>query len=258
MGTGMVEIGTGMKRGSGTVYLVGAGPGDPELITVKGRRLIEACDALVHDHLVDARMRGWVKAGCVVRDVGKHSNGERVEQERITEMLIELARAGLRVVRLKGGDPFIFGRGGEEAEALRRAGIAYEVVPGVTAALGCAAYAGIPLTHRAWSSAVSFLSGHECPDKGWGGVDWEAHARSGATLVLYMAMGRLEAICGRLVSCGRPAATPAVVVQWGTTERQRVVRGPLGRIAALARAAGLESPAIVVIGEVAALGAPPE
>jgi len=146
------------------------------------------------------------------------------------------------------------GRGGEEAEALRQAGIAYEVVPAVTAALGCAAHAGIPLTHREWSSAVSFLSGHECPEKGSGRVDWAAHARSGATLVLYMAMGRLEAICGRLVAEGRPAATPATVVQWGTTERQRSVQGTLGGIAALAREAGLEAPAVVIIGEVVALG----
>jgi uroporphyrinogen III methyltransferase/synthase len=158
------------------------------------------------------------------------------------------------VVRLKGGDPFVFGRGGEEAEALRRAGIAYEVVPAVTAALGCAAYCGIPLTHREWSSAVTFISGHPCADEAAERIDWAAHARGGATLALYMAMGRLEGICARLVEGGRAADTPAAVVQWGTTVRQRAVRGTLADIAWRVQEAGLGAPAVVIIGDVAALG----
>ena len=238
----------------GTVYLVGAGPGDPELITLKGRRLIGSCDALVYDYLVDARMLGWVKPGCEQHYVGKRAGFHSMEQAKIQKLLVELAHAGKQVVRLKGGDPFIFGRGGEEAEALRAAGIPYEVVPAVTAALGCAAYCGIPLTHREWTRSVTFISGHEQPGLATDGVDWESHAASGATLVLYMAMGRLQEISERLMAGGRPAQTPVCVVQWGTTPRQRSVRGQLDTIAWLSQEAGLGAPAVVIIGEVAALG----
>lgn len=244
-----------MKEREGTVYLVGAGPGDPDLITVKGKRLIETCDALVYDYLVDECMKSWVKADCQLHYVGKRSGFHSMEQEKIEELLVELARQGLEVVRLKGGDPFIFGRGGEEAEALRAAGIQYEVIPAVTAALGCAAYCGIPLTHRELSSAVTFISGHEKPDKTMSMVDWARHARSGATLVLYMSMGRLEEIATRLVREGRDAGTAACVVQWGTTPKQRSVRGTLADIAWKAGEAGLGPPAVVIIGDVAALGA---
>ena len=243
-----------VMKGSGKVYLVGAGPGDPDLITVKGRRLIEECGALVYDYLVDPGIREWAGPDCELHCVGKRAGFHSVAQEAIQELLVELARRGLKVVRLKGGDPFVFGRGGEEAEWLRRAGIAYEVVPAVTAALGCAAYCGIPLTHRDYSSTVTFISGHENPDKEDSLVDWEVHAASGATLVLYMAMGRLEEICGRLVAGGRRGETPATVVQWGTTYRQRSVRGTLGDIAWRVKEAGLGAPAVVIIGEVASLG----
>jgi uroporphyrinogen III methyltransferase/synthase len=243
-----------MEARNGTVYLVGAGPGDPELMTVKGKRLIESCDALVYDYLVDESMKGWVKADCELHYVGKQAGFHSMEQEKIEALLIELAAAGKSVVRLKGGDPFIFGRGGEEAEALREKGIAYEVVPAVTAALGCAAYCGIPLTHREWSSSVTFISGHERPDKEMSMVDWGAHARSGATLVLYMSMGRLGEICERLVAEGRDPATPAAVVQWGTTPRQKSARGTLASIAWVADEAGLGPPSVVIIGKVAALG----
>lgn len=234
--------------------MVGAGPGDPELITVKGRRLIGSCDALVYDYLVDERMREWVRADCRQIYVGKRSGFHSMEQGAIEELLVSLAKEGLEVVRLKGGDPFVFGRGGEEAERLRAAGVAYEVVPAVTAALGCAAYCGIPLTHREWSSSVTFLSGHELPEKGGSLIDWEAHAASGATLVLYMAMGRLEAICERLVAGGRSAETPVSIVQWGTTPQQCSVRGTLASIGWRVREAGMGPPAVVIIGEVAALG----
>jgi uroporphyrinogen III methyltransferase/synthase len=240
--------------GEGRVYLVGSGPGDPDLITVKGKRLIEGCDALVYDYLVDEGMKGWIREGCELHYVGKRSGFHSMEQEAIGALLIELAGRGLEVVRLKGGDPFIFGRGGEEAEALRKAGVSYEIVPAVTAALGCAAYCGIPLTHREWSSAVTFLSGHERPGKEAGLIDWGVHARSGATLVLYMAMGRLGAICGELVAAGRPGETPVAVVEWGTTPRQRTVRGDLASIARRVEDAGLGAPAVVIVGPVAALG----
>jgi uroporphyrinogen III methyltransferase/synthase len=243
-----------MEQAQGMVYLVGAGPGDPDLITVKGRRLIESCDALVYDYLVWEGMKDWVKADCSLHYVGKRSGFHSMEQSKIEALLIELAQSGKQVVRLKGGDPFIFGRGGEEAEALRRSGIRYEVIPAVTAALGCAAYCGIPLTHREWSSAVTFISGHECPDKTTSMVDWSVHARSDATLVLYMSMGRLAAICEELVSGGRSEQTPATVIQWGTTSRQRSVPGTLADIAWRVEEAGLGPPSVVIIGQVAALG----
>jgi uroporphyrinogen III methyltransferase/synthase len=243
-----------MKAKHGKVYLVGAGPGDPDLITVKGRRLIEACDALVYDYLVDEVMKSWVKPACDLHYVGKRAGFHALDQEAIEALLVQLAGEGKAVVRLKGGDPFVFGRGGEEAEALREAGIPYEVIPAVTAALGCAAYCGIPLTHREWSSSVTFISGHERPDKTESMVDWARHARSGATLVLYMSMGRLEEICNRLVEEGREKETPACVVQWGTTPKQRSVRGTLGDIAWKVQEAGLGPPSVVIIGQVAALG----
>lgn len=242
-----------MKSG-GKVYLVGAGPGDLELITLKGRRLIGECDALVYDYLVDEGMKDWVKSDCELHYVGKRSGFHAVPQQEIEELLIELANRGLKVVRLKGGDPFVFGRGGEEAESLRKCGIPYEVVPAVTAALGCAAYCGIPLTHREWSSSVSFISGHENPEKESSLIDWASHARSGATLVLYMSMGRLEEICQKLITGGRPITEPVTVVQWGTTPKQRSVRGDLGNISWRVNEAGLGAPSVVIVGAVAALG----
>jgi uroporphyrin-III C-methyltransferase len=239
----------------GRVYLVGAGPGDPELITVKGRRLLAACDAVVFDYLVDERLLAEVRGGAERFFVGKRAGFHALPQEEIEALLIRLARAGKSVVRLKGGDPFIFGRGGEEALALRAAGIRYEVVPAVTAALGCAAYCGIPLTHRQHSPAVTFLSGHECADKSGGDrVDWRRHGGSEATLVLYMAMGRLRAICAELAAGGRATATPVCVIEWGTTPRQRSVAGTLADIADRVEAAGLGAPAVVIVGTVAALG----
>ena len=238
----------------GKVYLLGAGPGDPDLITVKGHRLIGECDALVYDYLVDDVMKEWVKADCELHYVGKKAGFHSMPQEQIEALLIELAERGMTVVRLKGGDPFVFGRGGEEAEALRAAGIGYEVVPAVTAALGCAAYCGIPLTHREWSSSVTFISGHEDPEKESSMVNWEAHAKSGATLALYMSMGRLGEICERLVKGGRSAETPVTVVQWGTTAKQRTVRGTLSDIQWKVTEAGLGAPSVVIIGEVASLG----
>lgn len=237
----------------GTVYLVGAGPGDPELITVKAARLIRECDVLVYDYLVAPEMLEWVKAGCEVVCVGKRAGFHSVPQDQIQALLVRLAESGRMVVRLKGGDPFIFGRGGEEAQELGEAGIRYEVVPAVTAALGCAAYAGIPLTHRESSAAVTFISGHERPDKAAEQlVDWEAHARSGATLALYMAMGRLEMIVAALRAGGRSGEEPAAVVQWGTTPRQRVVRATLETLVPAVEMAGIGSPAVVIIGPVAA------
>ncbi|MCC5806691.1 MAG: uroporphyrinogen-III C-methyltransferase [Opitutales bacterium] len=243
-------------RETGKVYLVGAGPGDPELVTLKARRLIGECEALVYDYLVNETLLDWVTTDCERICVGKRAGFHSLPQAEIEALLVRLAREGRSVVRLKGGDPFVFGRGGEEALALRAAGVDYEVVPAVTAALGCAAYVGIPLTHRAASAAVTFLSGHEAPDKGPGaaGVDWRAHAATGATLVLYMAMGRLGEISDELIGGGRDPSTPVAVVQWGTTPRQRSVSGTLGDIVRRVEQAGIGAPAVVIVGEVARFG----
>ncbi len=241
---------------SGTVYLVGAGPGDPELVTMKASRLIRACDALVYDYLAAPEMLAWPRADCRRICVGKRAGFHSMPQLKIQELLIDLASEGLTVVRLKGGDPFVFGRGGEEAEALVEAGVKFEIVPGISASLGCAAYAGIPLSHRDVTGAITLLSGHERIDgSGASSVDWAAHAQSGATLAIYMGMGRLDEIARHLIEAGRAAETPAAVVEWGTTERQRVVHADLGRIAATVREAGLAAPAVVFVGRVAAYGA---
>lgn len=249
------EAGDEIENGvSGRVYLLGAGPGDPELMTLKGRRLLGECDALVYDYLVDERLREWVREDCEQYYVGKRSGFHSMEQEKIGELLVELSRRGLKVVRLKGGDPFIFGRGGEEAALLKCHGIGYEVVPAVTAALGCAAYSGIPLTYRKLSSAVTFISGHECAEEGACEVDWASHARSGATLVLYMSMGRLGDIAGRLMEGGLCGATPVAVVEWGTTARQRRLIGSLSTIAEQVCLANMGPPSVVIIGQVVDLG----
>lgn len=241
-------------KAPGIVSLVGAGPGDPELLTLKARRLLESCDVVVYDYLVPPAVLDWVAPTAERLCVGKRPGAHSTPQEEINRLLVEQGRAGRRVVRLKGGDPFIFGRGGEEAEALRAAGVPYEVVPAVTAALGCSAYAGIPLTHRAHSHAVTFISGHDAPGGPDTAVDWASYARTEATLVLYMAMTRLPEIAQALITGGRAAETPVAVVEWGTTPRQRVLHSRLDQVAADVAAASYGAPAIVVVGAVAALG----
>lgn len=238
---------------SGTVYLVGAGPGDVELLTLKAHRLVREADALVYDHLVAAEVLALARAGAERVFVGKKGGGFCCAQRDIEGTLIRLAREGKNVVRLKGGDPFIFGRGGEEAEALVAAGIAFEVVPGVTSALAAAAYAGIPLTHRAHSSGVVFLTGHEDPNKPDSPIRWEDYGRLGVTLCVYMGMKNLETITRRLEAGGLAPQTPAAVIQSATTGEHRQLISTVGRIALESEHAGFGAPAIVVIGEVAAL-----
>ncbi len=234
--------------------MVGAGPGDPDLITVRGRRLIEEADAVVYDALVNPEMLDWAKPGCERYYVGKRSGKHSCSQQCIEVLLVALARQGKNVVRLKGGDPFIFGRGGEEAQHLSQEGVSFTVVPAVTAALAAAAHAGVPLTHRDHSASVTFISGHEDPTRDKPGTDWAAHARTGATLCLYMAMGRLEAICQELMTGGLRPETPVAIIQWAGTSQQRKVHTKLISAAADAHEAQLGSPAIVVVGEVARLG----
>jgi uroporphyrinogen III methyltransferase / synthase len=237
----------------GTVYLVGAGPGDPGLLTVRAARLLRRAEIIVHDALISPEILAMIPLGAEAIDVGKRCGGRRTSQEEIHRILIESAGRARRVVRLKGGDPFVFGRGGEEALALREAGIRFRVVPGITAGVGAAAFAGIPVTHRHLSASVTFVTGHEDVGRDQSMVDWEALSRVKGTLVIYMGLSRLPALAARLVEAGRAADTPVAVVEWGTYRRQRTVRGSLATVAAVARDAGIEAPALVIVGEVAAL-----
>jgi uroporphyrinogen III methyltransferase/synthase len=228
----------------GKVYIVGAGPGDPELITVKGRDLLASADIVLYDNLAAPEL---LPPNARKIYVGKKKSDHAMPQEEIIRLLIEHANAGEFVVRLKGGDPYVFGRGGEEAEALADAGIDFEVVPGVTAALGLAAYTGVPLTHRDHNSSVTFVTGHD-PEK----IDW-TRAGHAETLVIYMGLTTIGAIAEKLMAAGRAAATPAVVVQRATTPRQHTIFTTLGELKTVVEAAHLKPPATIVIGEVAAL-----
>jgi uroporphyrinogen III methyltransferase/synthase len=238
---------------NGIVYLVGAGPGDPGLMTRRSLELIAAADVVLYDRLIPPGALDGARPGAELRYVGKEPGLPAVEQELINEQLVELGRAGRRVVRLKGGDPFVFGRGGEEAEALAAAGVPFEVVPGVTAGVAAPAYAGIPVTHRDAASAVAFVTGHEDPSKDGSALDWDALARFPGTLVFYMGIKNLPLIAERLTAAGRPASEPAAVVARGTLGGQRAVTGPLGEIASLVAAAGIRPPAISLVGPVAGL-----
>jgi uroporphyrinogen III methyltransferase / synthase len=237
----------------GIVYLVGAGPGDPGLMTRRSLELIAAADAILYDRLIPPGALEVAHEDAELRFVGKRPGEPAMAQEQINDLLVELARAGKRVVRLKGGDPFVFGRGGEEAEALADAGVRFEVVPGVTAGVAAPAYAGIPVTHRDAASAVAFVTGHEDPEKPESALDWEALARFPGTLVLYMGVRNLSLVAERLAAAGRDPADAAAVVERGTQPGQRVVTGTLSDIAESASAAGVRPPAVTVIGPVAAL-----
>lgn len=237
---------------SGIVHLVGAGAGDLGLFTLRARELIAAADVLVYDYLVHPEAVKWCRAECEVLYVGKKAGCHTVPQEEIEALLVKHATAGKKVVRLKGGDPYIFGRGGEEARSLAKAGVPFEVVPGVTAALAAGAYAGIPLTFRNVSTSLVFLTGHEDPTKAGGAqVDWRSFgALKNTTLAIYMGMGRLEFILAELRAGGLSAETPAAVVQWASLGRQRSVSGTVADLAARVAKAGLAAPAIVFVGEV--------
>jgi uroporphyrinogen III methyltransferase/synthase len=236
-----------------TVYLVGAGPGDPGLLTARALELIASADVIVYDRLIPASALDGAREDALLLYAGKEGGGPSMSQEQIDAMLVEHGGAGKSVVRLKGGDPFVFGRGGEEAEALRAAGIPFEVVPGVTAGVAASAYAGIPVTHRDAASAVAFVTGHEDPSKPESALDWRALAAFPGTLVVYMGVRRLAAIAEHLIAGGRGAETPAAVIERGTLTGQRVVTATLGTIAASAAEQGIRAPAIAVFGEVAAL-----
>ena len=236
-----------------TVYLVGAGPGDPGLLTARALELIAAADVIVHDRLIPATALDGARAEAEVFYVGKEGGGPSISQEEIGGLLVQYGAAGRAVVRLKGGDPFVFGRGGEEAELLREAGIEFEVVPGITAGVAAPAYAGIPVTHRDAASAVAFVTGHEDPDKPESALDWAALAAFPGTLVVYMGVRQLPAITARLRSGGRAATEPAAVIERGTLPGQRVASGTLETIAQVAADEGIRAPAISVFGPVVGL-----
>ena len=236
---------------SGRVLLVGAGPGDPDLLTVRALRELERADVLLYDALIEPAILSLAPAACERIDVGKRGDGTKgIAQDKITDLMIEKARAGKRVVRLKGGDPFVFGRGGEEATQLRAAGIAFEVVPGISSALAVPAYAGIPVTDRRLSSSVAIVTGHRGKDVRDERIDWEGLARSAETLVILMGTAWVEDIVARLVAGGRDPATPAAAIARGSTPQQRVVVARLQDLPARMRAAGLTAPTVIVIGRV--------
>jgi uroporphyrinogen III methyltransferase/synthase len=232
-----------------TVYLVGAGPGDPGLITVRGAELLRRADVVVYDRLAHPALLDLAPATAERVDVGKAPGRVAMDQDDINATLVAHGLAGRLVVRLKGGDPFVFGRGGEEAEALIDAGVPFEVVPGITSAIAAPAYAGIPVTHRGLSTHVTIVTGHEDPTKGTTDTDWPALARAGGTLVILMGAGRLETLVDLLMANGRAPDTPVAAVRWGTRADQSTTRATLGTITAL----GVASPSAIVVGPVAAL-----
>jgi uroporphyrinogen III methyltransferase/synthase len=237
----------------GKVYLVGAGPGDPGLITVKGLRCIAEAGVLVYDRLAGGRLLAHARAGAELIYVGKLPDRHTLPQEEINRLLLEKARQGKIVTRLKGGDPYLFGRGGEEAEILAENGIPFEVVPGITSAIAVPAYAGIPVTHRDFTSSFAVITGHEDPAKNESGIAWDKIATGIGTLVFLMGVGNLPFIVRKLVENGRDPSTPVALIRWGTRPEQRTLTGTLADIVAKVHSAGFHSPAVTIVGEVVGL-----
>ena len=239
----------------GWVWLAGAGPGDPGLLTLLAHHALGQADVVVHDALVGEAVLKLARPGCAIEYAGKRGGRPSPRQADISHRLVHLARAGKRVLRLKGGDPFVFGRGGEEALALVEAGVPFRIVPGVSAGIGGLAYAGIPVTHRDTNSAVTFITGHDLTGAVPARLDWDALARGAPVLVLYMALKHLERIAERLIAGGRPAEEPTAIASKAALPQQRALETTLGRCAAEAKAQGIEPPCLVVIGEVVRLRA---
>jgi uroporphyrinogen III methyltransferase/synthase len=240
-----------MKKGK--VYLVGAGPGDPDLLSIKALKIIRKAEVIVYDRLVEKSILKLIPKTTEKIYVGKRSGRHTVPQDKIHEILVEETRKGKTVVRLKGGDPFLFGRGGEEAQELRREDIPFEVIPGITSALAAPAYAGIPITHRDYASSIAIVTGHEDPTKPESRVKWDRLATSVDTIIVLMGMEKLGAIVERLIKGGRDPKTDVAIIEWGTTKRQRTTVGTLGNIVEKTRAKKVKPPAIIVIGDVVKL-----
>jgi uroporphyrin-III C-methyltransferase len=241
-----------MKKGR--VFICGAGPGDPRLITLRAMELLKTCDVVLYDRLVGKEIIDQIPAGTEKVYVGRTVGDPTTHQDRINELMVKYAKNGKNVLRLKGGDPFIFGRGAEEAEHLLRHGIKFEIVPGITSAIASPAYAGIPLTHRRYSSSVAIVTGHEGAEKDELVVRWDRLAGAVDTIVVLMGIGQLEQISRDLVKAGMKKSTQVAIIASGTTDKQRVVRGTLGTITGAARKADIKPPAVIVIGMVAGLG----
>jgi uroporphyrinogen III methyltransferase/synthase len=241
------------ERGNGKVYLVGAGPGDLGLVTLRAKECIEQADVIVYDHLANPEMLGWAREDAEIIYAGKEAGKHALKQDEINALLIEKAREGKQVARLKGGDPFVFGRGAEEAKAVVDAGIAFEIVPGITSAIAGPAYAGIPVTNRAQNSHVTFFTGHEDPAKTQSSIDYAALAKLGGTQVMLMGVERIEAIAQRMMQQGARKDLPVALVRWATTGRQETLVGTLENIAQRVGDLGFEAPAVAVFGDVVAL-----
>ena len=239
-----------MKTPAGICYLAGAGPGDLGLVTLRGREVVEQAEVIVYDYLCNPGILEWAPAGAEIIYAGKKAGAHTLTQEEITALLIDRTRAGKRVVRLKGGDPFVFGRGGEEAEALAREGLAFEVIPGISSVFAGPAYAGIPVTHRALASQVTIFTGHEDPTKPGTGLDYAALARQAGTKIMLMGIERIGPITEALLAHGADPAMPVALIRWATTGRQQTLRGRLDGIAALVLETGFSAPAVAVFGEV--------
>jgi uroporphyrinogen III methyltransferase / synthase len=238
---------------SGKVYLVGAGPGDLGLVTLRAKECIERADVVVYDHLANPEMLGWAREDAEIIYAGKKAGEHSLSQEKINDLLVERARDGKEVVRLKGGDPFVFGRGAEEAKAIVGAGVAFEIVPGITSAIAGPAYAGIPITHRAENSHVTFFTGHEDPTKSTSAINYATLSKLGGTQVMLMGVERIEGITREMMAHGVRPDLPVALVQWATTGRQKTITGTLADIAKKVVDLGMESPAVAVFGDVVAL-----
>ena len=243
------------KKKTGRCYLVGAGPGDLGLVTLRAKQLIERAEVVIYDYLCNPEMLQWVPEGAEIIYAGKKADAHTLTQDQINALLVEKTRAGHQVVRLKGGDPFLFGRGGEEAQALAAASLAFEVVPGITSAIAVPAYAGIPVTHRGITSHVTFFTGHEDPEKTASSIDFVALARLGGTQVMLMGVERIDTIARQMMEKGVRSDLPVALIRWGTTSRQGIIRGTLGDIAQRVLEENFAPPAVAVFGEVVALSA---
>ncbi|HJH28755.1 MAG TPA: uroporphyrinogen-III C-methyltransferase [Methanosarcinaceae archaeon] len=242
-----------MTNKYGKVYLVGSGPGDPELLTMKARRLIDTADVVIYDQLPGKAILDSIPQNTEKIDAGKFAGDHRLSQWETNELIIEKAKEGKMIVRLKGGDPYMFGRGGEEAEVLVEAGVEFEVVPGITSAIAAPAYAGIPVTHRDHASMVTFITGHEDPTKDETALDWETLAKFDGTIVIFMGVKMLGRNTGELLKFGKDPKTPVALIERGTRPDQRVTIGNLETIADIAKEQGVKAPAITLIGDVVKL-----